>query len=111
MFSRATAVLAAVAAISASFVAAMPAAATDGNCSTGPIQCCSQTQTAGAGGPITSLLNLLNIVVPADVLVGLDCSPINVIGVGQSQCSASPVCCQNNNVGGLLSVGCVPVQL
>lgn len=53
---------------------------------------------AGAGGPITDLLNLLNIVVPLDVLVGLECSPITVVGVGQSQCDASPVCCQDNNV-------------
>ncbi|KAJ3491686.1 hypothetical protein NLI96_g532 [Meripilus lineatus] len=111
MFSRATAAFAAVAAISASFVAAMPAAATDGSCSTGPIQCCAQTQTAGAGGPITEILNLIGVAVDANVPVGFDCSPINVIGVGQSQCGASPVCCQNNNVGGLISLGCLPIQL
>lgn len=60
---------------------------------------CSETlHQANGGGPITALLNLLNIIVDANALVGLDCSPINVIGVGQSQCSASPVCCDNNNV-------------
>ena len=32
-------------------------------------------------------------------LVGLQCSPINVIGVGSGNaCTASPVCCSNTQV-------------
>ena len=31
--------------------------------------------------------------------IGLQCSPLSVVGVGAGNgCSASPVCCQNNNV-------------
>ena len=31
--------------------------------------------------------------------IGLQCSPLTAVGVGgSSACSASPVCCQNNNV-------------
>ncbi|KAJ3477110.1 hypothetical protein NLI96_g10691 [Meripilus lineatus] len=83
-----------------------------GSCNTGPIQCCNQVQAANGGGPITALLTLLGIVIsPLNALVGSDCSPINVIGVGQSQCSATPVCCENNNVGGLISIGCIPIIL
>ncbi|KAI8970901.1 fungal hydrophobin-domain-containing protein [Trametes punicea] len=81
------------------------------SCSTGSIQCC---QTVGdASDPTFSLiLGLLGIVVDGvNVLLGLDCSPISVIGVGGGSCDANAVCCENNNVGGLISIGCVPVIL
>ena len=54
-----------------------------------------------ASDPAASLLlGLLGIVIQGvDALVGLDCSPITVIGVGTgNSCSANAVCCQNNNV-------------
>ena len=84
---------------------------------------------------MSSLLGLLGIALQGlDVPVGLDCSPITVVGVGAgNQCSANTVCCQNNNVvsihlvpfhlrtfnsrprtlvqGGLISIGCVPAIL
>ena len=46
------------------------------------------------------LLGLLGIVVQGvDVLVGINCSPITVIGVGSGgSCSANVVCCQDNSV-------------
>ncbi|KAI0746819.1 fungal hydrophobin-domain-containing protein [Daedaleopsis nitida] len=89
-----------------------PASAPTGACSTGPIQCCNSVSKAS--DPVSSLLlGLLGIVVEGvDVLLGLDCSPITVIGVGSgSACSANTVCCQNNNVGGLISIGCIPIIL
>ncbi|KAJ8487052.1 hypothetical protein ONZ51_g4461 [Trametes cubensis] len=81
------------------------------SCSTGPIQCCNSVESAS--DPVGSLLlGLLGIVVQGvDVLLGLDCSPISVIGVGGGNCNTNVVCCQNNNVGGLISIGCVPVIL
>ncbi|KAI0777859.1 fungal hydrophobin-domain-containing protein [Irpex lacteus] len=83
-----------------------------GNCNTGPIQCCQSTESASsvAGG---LLLGLLGIVLSdLNVLLGLNCSPISVIGVGTGgTCNASPVCCQNNAVGGLISIGCIPIEL
>ncbi|KAM5541799.1 hypothetical protein V8D89_004528 [Ganoderma adspersum] len=82
------------------------------SCSTGPIQCCNTVEKASDSGA-AAILGLLGIVLQdLNVLVGLSCSPISVIGVGGSNsCSATAVCCQNNNVGGLISIGCVPVQL
>ncbi|CDO70112.1 hypothetical protein BN946_scf184806.g39 [Trametes cinnabarina] len=85
---------------------------TGSTCSTGAIQCCSSVQSSKSDA-ITTILGLLGIVI-GDItgLVGLGCSPISVVGVGSGNaCSANAVCCQNNNVGGLLSIGCVPIEL
>ena len=76
------------------------------------------------------LLGLLGIVVNGvDVLLGINCSPLSVIGIGSGNaCSSNAVCCENNNVvstntalhdgsnsaflqGGLLSIGCIPIIL
>ena len=56
------------------------------------------TQADSAG--IAAILALLGIVLQdVNAAVGLDCSPITVIGVGTgNSCSANVVCCQNNNV-------------
>ena len=59
---------------------AAPSGNSGSTCSTGPIQCCGSVQDAS--DPATSaLLSLLGVVVQGvDVLVGLQCSPITVIG-------------------------------
>ncbi|TFK80850.1 fungal hydrophobin [Polyporus arcularius HHB13444] len=93
-------------------VAPGPTSVPADKCSTGNLQCCNQVQEAN--DPATSvLLALIGVVVQGvDVLVGLDCNPISVINVGGSnQCNAQAVCCSDNNVGGLASIGCVPVTL
>ncbi|KAJ3876757.1 hydrophobin 2 [Lentinula edodes] len=79
-------------------------------CSTGPIQCCNDVQSAKSSGA-AAILGLLGIVLQdLDVLVGLDCSPITVIGLGSSSCSAQAVCCEDNS-SSLISIGCLPITL
>ncbi|KAK7692066.1 hypothetical protein QCA50_005471 [Cerrena zonata] len=80
-------------------------------CNTGTIQCCNQVVTAGSGlGGI--ILGLLNIVVTdLDILLGVKCNPLSVIGIGGNTCEAHPVCCENNAVGGLISIGCIPINI
>ncbi|EIW61083.1 hydrophobin 1 [Trametes versicolor FP-101664 SS1] len=82
------------------------------DCSTGALQCCDSTETAGSAAG-AALLGLLGIVVQdVNVLLGVNCSPITVIGVGAgSSCSAQAVCCEDDSHGGLVSIGCVPVTL
>ncbi|CDO70113.1 hypothetical protein BN946_scf184806.g40 [Trametes cinnabarina] len=71
------------------------------------------TKTITASDPLsTLLLGLLGIVIDGlDVVLGIQCSPISVIGVAGGDCDANVVCCQDNNVGGLISIGCIPVIL
>ena len=55
-------------------------------------------QSNSASGNL--LLGLLGIVL-GDItgLIGLNCSPLSVVGVGSGNaCSANAVCCTNNNV-------------
>ncbi|OJT01980.1 Fruiting body protein SC3 [Trametes pubescens] len=85
---------------------------TPASCSTGAIQCCESTEKASSPSA-AKVLGLLGVVVQdVDVIVGLTCSPITVVGVGSgSSCNANTVCCEDNSHGGLVSIGCVPVTL
>ncbi|KAF4618932.1 hypothetical protein D9613_009927 [Agrocybe pediades] len=83
----------------------------DGNCNTGDIQCCntvmqSSTTTLGMLG------GLLGLVLPTVTgLIGLNCSPLNILGIGGNSCSAQPVCCTNNQFNGLINLGCTPINI
>ncbi|KAJ3489888.1 hypothetical protein NLI96_g1815 [Meripilus lineatus] len=92
----------------------LPSSTPASQCSPGPIQCCNSLQAANSivPLPIAAILGLLGVVVsPVTALVGINCSPITLAALLNNQCTATPVCCTNNNVGGLLSVGCIPVTL
>ncbi|EIW85888.1 fungal hydrophobin, partial [Coniophora puteana RWD-64-598 SS2] len=80
-----------------------------GQCNTGPIQCCDTIEKASEA---STLLGLLGIILSdPSILVGLTCTPINVLGLGGGSCSARPVCCENNNFNGIISIGCSPITL
>ncbi|KAF9552094.1 fungal hydrophobin [Agrocybe pediades] len=82
-----------------------------GQCTTGPIQCCASTGHSD-DTTISKLLGLLGVVVQdVTALIGVTCSPISVIGIGGNSCTAQPVCCTNNSFGGLVALGCTPVDL
>ncbi|TBU28460.1 fungal hydrophobin-domain-containing protein [Dichomitus squalens] len=83
-----------------------------GNCNTGSIQCCNSVESTD-NNAVSALLGLLGVTLEGITgSVGLQCSPLQVVGLGGGNaCSQQPVCCQNNNVGGLISIGCVPIEL
>ncbi|KAF8909691.1 hydrophobin [Gymnopilus junonius] len=84
------------------------------SCNTGSVQCCNSVATTE--NPVVGLIaELLGIVIPAGVLVGLTCAGISVGGLGtNSWCaclldsSQQPVCCENNSFNGLIAIGCTP---
>ena len=58
------------------------------------------TRDGQASSAATALLGLLGIVLQdTNLLIGMDCSPITVVGVGSGNaCSANVVCCENNTI-------------
>ncbi|KAI0648899.1 fungal hydrophobin-domain-containing protein [Trametes meyenii] len=92
------------------FAAATPAVLPRGSCNTGEIKCCNSVHESDENA-ITSLLGALNIGAGVTGKVGLQCSGISGVGAGQSNCKASPVCCENNSYGSLISIGCLPIML
>ncbi|KAI0635184.1 fungal hydrophobin-domain-containing protein [Trametes polyzona] len=84
----------------------------DSKCNTGSLSCCNQLyKSDSAEGQW--LLGLLNVALGTVTgQVGVNCSPINVIGgLSGTSCKQEPVCCENNAVGTVISLGCVPVSL
>ncbi|KAF9064103.1 fungal hydrophobin-domain-containing protein [Rhodocollybia butyracea] len=83
------------------------------SCSTGSVQCCTSTQTttqAASNPGVLALLGLLGVTLSQVTgLIGLTCSSVNVAGGGT--CTSQAVCCTDNSVGGLISIGCAPVTL
>ncbi|KAF5373217.1 hypothetical protein D9757_010563 [Collybiopsis confluens] len=90
----------------ATLVAATPAPSN--TCSTGPVQCCNTLTTAKDPAAASIIKSISAVVQDVNVGVGLTCTP--VIGVGSGGCSAQAVCCQDNSHGGLISIGCIPIQ-
>ena len=85
-------------------------------CSTGSVQCCNSLTTAGNSAAATilglvsasklthlnaysfsAILQLGIVVQDLNVIVGLTCSPLSVIGIGGSSCDAQTVCCENDS--------------
>ncbi|PPQ78229.1 hypothetical protein CVT25_015548 [Psilocybe cyanescens] len=80
-------------------------------CNTGGLQCCNSVTSANSAAA-SSIIALLGIVVQdVTAAVGLNCSPISVIGIGSNSCTAQPVCCENNSFHGLIALGCTPVNI
>ncbi|KAI0081527.1 fungal hydrophobin [Panus rudis PR-1116 ss-1] len=81
------------------------------SCNTGPVQCCQTMQNANS--PAAAKL-LHSVGVPVESVTGLvggSCTPVTVIGVAGGNCKENAVCCTNNNYGGAVALGCVPVSL
>ncbi|PPQ94225.1 hypothetical protein CVT25_006651 [Psilocybe cyanescens] len=96
-------------ALSATLAAATGSPASQ--CNTGDLQCCNSTGAANEAS-ISKILGLLGIVVQdVTALVGVNCTPITVIGAGGNSCTAQPVCCTNNSFNGAVALGCTPVNL
>ncbi|PPQ89208.1 hypothetical protein CVT25_001277 [Psilocybe cyanescens] len=110
MFARASTLVLALPLLAAA--SAVPR--TDGpsnQCNTGPVQCCNTVLQSGTTST-NLILGLLGIVLgPVTGLLGLNCTPIGVLGIGGNSCTAQPVCCTGNDFNGLVNIGCSPINL
>ncbi|KAJ8587356.1 hypothetical protein M405DRAFT_794251, partial [Rhizopogon salebrosus TDB-379] len=66
-------------------------------CNTGNLECCGRVETVDQYNKIAGLLGLIPIIGHVIGDVGIDCTPISVIGLGQgATCAQEPVCCSND---------------
>nr|AAD41222.1 Pri2p [Cyclocybe aegerita] len=91
-------------------------------CNNGSLQCCnsSMTQDRGnlqiaqgvLGGLLGGLLGLGGLLdlVDLNALIGVQCSPISIVG-NANTCTQQTVCCSNNNFNGLIALGCTPINI
>ncbi|EKM76280.1 hypothetical protein AGABI1DRAFT_115858 [Agaricus bisporus var. burnettii JB137-S8] len=78
-------------------------------CPAGNLQCCNALERAD-DSVVGVLLGLLGIVLQGvEALVGITCSPIDILGIGQNECHTQAVCCENNDFHGIVAIGCVPI--
>ncbi|RDB27775.1 Fruiting body protein SC1 [Hypsizygus marmoreus] len=90
---------------------AVPRTIPASQCNPEALQCCDSVKSATQEG-VPQLLGLIGIVVDGiTAQVGLNCSPISVIGISGSSCAAQPVCCTGESFHSLVSVGCTPINL
>jgi hypothetical protein len=106
-----------------------PSGSPESSCNTGPVQCCNSVTRADHSA-VSTIIGLLGLVIGPEVLVGLQCSPLSVVGLGGNSwwaeacpnplvtlfiCSfrstQQPVCCENNTYNGLIVIGCSPSTL
>ncbi|KAL0579505.1 hypothetical protein V5O48_002489 [Marasmius crinis-equi] len=75
------------------------------------VQCC-KTVTKASDPAAAGIIGLLGIVInDLNVGVGLNCSPITIIGGGNGACSSTTVYCEDNSHGNLISLGCLPITI
>ncbi|KAF8508599.1 hydrophobin-315 [Hysterangium stoloniferum] len=81
-------------------------------CNTGTPKCCKNVGAASSG-PISALLKPLNVVLDdPTAIVGLDCTPLTLVGGGKgADCDQQPVCCKDVKSNGAVNVGCTPISL
>ncbi|KAL0564384.1 hypothetical protein V5O48_017665 [Marasmius crinis-equi] len=79
-----------------------------GSCTSG-LQCCDSTTTA-SDPTAAALLTTLGIVLQdLNVVVGLTCSPITVVGGGNGACSKTTVYCEDNSHSKYLTLASIEV--
>ncbi|KAI0255283.1 hypothetical protein BJV78DRAFT_1350560 [Lactifluus subvellereus] len=77
-------------------------------CDTDSVQCCN-TFTSGNNPLVVLLSRLLRLPVDPSLGVGLSCTPA-LDSADFFECNGSLLCCSNIPQGGLISVGCTPIN-
>ncbi|KAH7882845.1 hydrophobin [Phlebopus sp. FC_14] len=96
----------------AAIALATPLVVRDGECNTGPVNCCNNVQDVSDASAILSQINLADVLAGVVGQVGFDCSPITGLGMGSgATCQQQSVCCNGNRLNGLININCSPVNI
>ncbi|KAL0572949.1 hypothetical protein V5O48_009021 [Marasmius crinis-equi] len=82
----------------------------EGTCTSG-VRCCDSTAKASDPAAAGALAAMGVVLQDLNVLVGLNCSPVTVVGSGNGACSKTTVYCEDNSHDNLISIGCIPIIL
>ncbi|KAI6115104.1 hydrophobin-3 precursor [Pisolithus croceorrhizus] len=81
-------------------------------CNTGAIQCCQSLQQADQSASLVQKCGLTVAEAAAQGLVGVNCSPLTVVGTGSGcQASAQTACCKNVYFNGGVNIGCSAINV
>ncbi|KAF8958486.1 hydrophobin-263 [Flammula alnicola] len=94
--------------ISAVFAMSLPilAAAIGTSCITGSLLCCNVVEPATAQN-IADLGSILSPI-PPDIVgsIGLECTPVTLLGIILTPCANQLVCCSLDQLAPLVALGC-----
>ncbi|OCH87974.1 hypothetical protein OBBRIDRAFT_836932 [Obba rivulosa] len=97
--------------ITALFAISAIAQSNSTQCDDAPLLCCTYTGS-GSEEEMRQVSQALKFEVDSEKLYGTGCSAYNPVNVGGgTDCTASPVCCEDNYFGGLVGVGCATIPI
>ncbi|KAL0946005.1 hypothetical protein HGRIS_012281 [Hohenbuehelia grisea] len=78
-------------------------------CSADAYNCCrTAVRLPKALSPLYAVADLLDT---AEALLGVQCAPIDLLGLVSGKCKNKPLCCKHRDVKGLLGVACTPIRI
>ncbi|EMD35896.1 hypothetical protein CERSUDRAFT_96121 [Gelatoporia subvermispora B] len=93
------------------FVLARPQDSSSGQCSTAQIQCCD-TMASGDSDHMRAVGKALKMDIDPGKTYGTGCTAGGMAGVGGgTTCTSAPMCCENNDFGGLIGLGCMSIPI
>jgi len=107
MFSKfALFVVSAVALLAAAAPGGSPP--TGSQCNSGPVMCCGTVNNSNVAARFEEAG-----IDARSVQAGYSCGPgSGLVSVGGgTTCTSAPMCCENNNSGGLISITCTPISV
>ncbi|EMD35900.1 hypothetical protein CERSUDRAFT_96125 [Gelatoporia subvermispora B] len=109
MFALKSAVAAALLAAPA-LVVALPQSS-GSECQPAQVQCCD-TMAPGDSDHMRAVGKALKMNVDESKWYGTGCSQSGLLGLGGgTSCTTSPMCCEGNDFGGLIGLGCLPISI
>ncbi|KAF8437069.1 fungal hydrophobin-domain-containing protein [Boletus edulis BED1] len=107
MFARFVTLLPLAALVAVATAAEAPAA----TCSSGSVYCCNQKFSNSSTFEKKDPVGVIDVLLGLGVNVGVQCSPITVIGAlsNGAQCTKQTACCKDVKQNGLVNFSCAPV--
>ncbi|KAG2153624.1 hydrophobin [Suillus bovinus] len=96
----------------AALAVATPLTLRDGQCNTGNVQCCESATTTSEYNASARRNGLAELPTTLSGYVGQSCTPLGIAALSSgASCRQQPMCCSNNQMNGVVNVGCTPINI